>query len=235
MDDRIQPGSEPRPPHRHHHDRPATGQPRRIEIVFHNFDGRLYISGTPRADRTRAWLAQPRSRPAFHVPPQGRADGRPAGDRPDHHRRDRAPSRPDRCRTGLDEPGPRGDGPLQPAHRGHDRGPRCLTLLGALNLGSVPDPADLAAPVPHPKPPRPRRSRKFVLPEHHHDEQVDDRAAERIEAFIEGPDATPRRRVRRRSRANAARSSSTPDPIGPPPSGMRAHVTLATAGRPRSC
>jgi GGDEF domain-containing protein len=34
-----------------------------------------------------------------------------------------------------------------------------------------------------------------VLPEHHHDEQVDDRAAERIEAFLEGPDATPRRRT----------------------------------------
>ena len=59
----------------------------------------------------------------------------------------------------------------------------------------MPDPADLAAPVPQSRPPRPRRSRKFVLPEHHHDEQVDDRSAERIEAFIEGPDATPRRRT----------------------------------------
>ncbi len=34
-----------------------------------------------------------------------------------------------------------------------------------------------------------------MLPEHHHDEQVDDRAAERIEAFIDGPDATSRRRT----------------------------------------
>jgi deazaflavin-dependent oxidoreductase (nitroreductase family) len=33
-----------------------TGQPRRIEIVVHNIDGRLYISGMPRADRARAWL-----------------------------------------------------------------------------------------------------------------------------------------------------------------------------------
>jgi len=33
-----------------------TGQPRRIEIVFHVFDGRIYISGMPRADRVRAWL-----------------------------------------------------------------------------------------------------------------------------------------------------------------------------------
>ena len=33
-----------------------TGEPRQIEIVFHNIDGRLIISGSPRADRKRAWL-----------------------------------------------------------------------------------------------------------------------------------------------------------------------------------
>jgi deazaflavin-dependent oxidoreductase (nitroreductase family) len=33
-----------------------TGQPRRIEIVDHVIDGRIYISGMPRADRKRAWL-----------------------------------------------------------------------------------------------------------------------------------------------------------------------------------
>ena len=33
-----------------------TGLPRRIEIVFHNFGGRLYISGMP-SRRKRAWLA----------------------------------------------------------------------------------------------------------------------------------------------------------------------------------
>lgn len=33
-----------------------SGQPRRIEIVFHNFGGRLYITGMPSAGRTRAWL-----------------------------------------------------------------------------------------------------------------------------------------------------------------------------------
>ncbi len=33
-----------------------TGQPRRIEIVFHSFAGRIYITGLPRAGRTRAWL-----------------------------------------------------------------------------------------------------------------------------------------------------------------------------------
>lgn len=33
-----------------------TGKSRRIEIVFHNFDGRIYISGLP-SRRKRAWLA----------------------------------------------------------------------------------------------------------------------------------------------------------------------------------
>ena len=33
-----------------------TGLPRRIEIVFHNIGGRLFISGLPRVGDTRAWL-----------------------------------------------------------------------------------------------------------------------------------------------------------------------------------
>jgi deazaflavin-dependent oxidoreductase (nitroreductase family) len=33
-----------------------TGEPRRIELVFHNIEGRIVISGSPRADRTRAWI-----------------------------------------------------------------------------------------------------------------------------------------------------------------------------------
>lgn len=42
-----------------------TGEPRRIEIVFFNFDGRLYISGMPRAGHTRAWLQNMRANPRF--------------------------------------------------------------------------------------------------------------------------------------------------------------------------
>jgi deazaflavin-dependent oxidoreductase (nitroreductase family) len=42
-----------------------SGAPRRIEIVFHNFDGRLYISGMPRADRKRAWLLNLEADPHF--------------------------------------------------------------------------------------------------------------------------------------------------------------------------
>ena len=33
-----------------------TGSPRRIEIFLHSDDGRLYITGMPRADRTRDWI-----------------------------------------------------------------------------------------------------------------------------------------------------------------------------------
>lgn len=33
-----------------------TGSPRRIEIFLHSEDGRLYITGMPRADRTRDWI-----------------------------------------------------------------------------------------------------------------------------------------------------------------------------------
>src|SRR5215208_2085246 len=36
--------------------RTPSGAPRRIEIVLHSFDGRLYISGIPNPDRERAWL-----------------------------------------------------------------------------------------------------------------------------------------------------------------------------------
>ena len=42
-----------------------TGLPRRIEIVFHVIDGRIYISGMPRADRKRSWLANLEADPAF--------------------------------------------------------------------------------------------------------------------------------------------------------------------------
>jgi deazaflavin-dependent oxidoreductase (nitroreductase family) len=33
-----------------------TGQPRKIEIFLHDEDGLLFISGVPRADRTRDWI-----------------------------------------------------------------------------------------------------------------------------------------------------------------------------------
>jgi deazaflavin-dependent oxidoreductase (nitroreductase family) len=41
-----------------------TGVPRRLEIVYHSFDGRLYISGMP-SPRTRAWLHNLRANPRF--------------------------------------------------------------------------------------------------------------------------------------------------------------------------
>ena len=56
-----------------------TGLPRRIEIVFHNFDGRIYISGMP-SRRKRAWLANLESQPQFtlHLKGPGLAADVPA-------------------------------------------------------------------------------------------------------------------------------------------------------------
>jgi len=53
-----------------------TGKPRRIEIVFHNIDGRLIITGMPRADRKRAWLVHLESDPhlTFHLKGPAQAD-----------------------------------------------------------------------------------------------------------------------------------------------------------------
>ena len=52
-----------------------TGRPRRIEIVFHNFDGRIYITGSP-SRRTRAWLYNLRADPhfTFHLKRRVQAD-----------------------------------------------------------------------------------------------------------------------------------------------------------------
>jgi deazaflavin-dependent oxidoreductase (nitroreductase family) len=52
-----------------------SGQPRRIEVVFHNIDGRLYISGLPRRER-RSWLANLDADPTmtFHLKGPVKAD-----------------------------------------------------------------------------------------------------------------------------------------------------------------
>ena len=42
-----------------------TGRPRRIEIVFHNIGGRIFISGLPVPGRTRAWLRNLTAEPRF--------------------------------------------------------------------------------------------------------------------------------------------------------------------------
>ena len=45
-----------------------TGGPRRIEIVFHSFDGRTYITGMP-SRRRRSWIANLEADPhlTFHL------------------------------------------------------------------------------------------------------------------------------------------------------------------------
>ena len=52
-----------------------SGQPRRVEVVFHNIDGRLYVSGMPFA-RRRSWLANLEANPrfTFHLKGAVRAD-----------------------------------------------------------------------------------------------------------------------------------------------------------------
>ena len=51
-----------------------SGEPRRIEIWFHNLDGRLYITGTP--GRPRDWLANMLAHPdfTFHLKESTQAD-----------------------------------------------------------------------------------------------------------------------------------------------------------------
>ncbi len=46
----------------------TSGQPRRIEIMFHRLDGRIYISGMPNP-RKRSWIAnlEADSRFTFHL------------------------------------------------------------------------------------------------------------------------------------------------------------------------
>ncbi len=53
-----------------------TGEPRRIEIVFHNIDGRLIITGMPRAGNTRAWIHNLEADPnlTFHLKGAVKAD-----------------------------------------------------------------------------------------------------------------------------------------------------------------
>ena len=48
-----------------------TARPRRIEIVFHNVGGRVYISGTP-SRRRRSWLANLEAKPTFTFHLKGR-------------------------------------------------------------------------------------------------------------------------------------------------------------------
>jgi deazaflavin-dependent oxidoreductase (nitroreductase family) len=50
-----------------------TGRPRRLEIVFHNMDGRIVISGMP-SRRTRAWIRNLEADPRITIHPKGGLD-----------------------------------------------------------------------------------------------------------------------------------------------------------------
>ncbi len=53
-----------------------SGEPRRIEIVYHVIGDRIYISGQPNAARRRSWLANLEADPrfTFHLKNGPRAD-----------------------------------------------------------------------------------------------------------------------------------------------------------------
>jgi deazaflavin-dependent oxidoreductase (nitroreductase family) len=42
-----------------------SGQARRVEIVFHVFDGRIYLSGAPWSEKRRSWIANLEANPSF--------------------------------------------------------------------------------------------------------------------------------------------------------------------------
>jgi deazaflavin-dependent oxidoreductase (nitroreductase family) len=44
-----------------------SGEPRRIEIAFHNVDGQIIISGMPMRERTRAWIRNLEADPTLTV------------------------------------------------------------------------------------------------------------------------------------------------------------------------
>jgi GGDEF domain-containing protein len=71
----------------------------------------------------------------------------------------------------------------------------------------VPDRLDPDRP---PTPSRPRRSRRFVLPDHHHDERDGERADEHIEAFLAPPVAPRRRRYKTTGRVRRPIELDTP-------------------------
>ena len=53
----------------------ASGKPRRLEIVFHSINGRIYVSGQPRPEK-RKWLANLEADPnfTFHLKGRVKAD-----------------------------------------------------------------------------------------------------------------------------------------------------------------
>ena len=104
-----------------------SGEPRRIEIVFHNIRGRIVISGMPARERVRAWLRNLEADFAAHASPEAGRRGGPAGNRPDRDRRDRAPRPPRPRRAQLEPRRRRRDGRVEPADRSDD--PRILRGL----------------------------------------------------------------------------------------------------------
>ena len=81
-----------------------TGTPRRIELVFHNLDGRIVISGMPFPGRTRGWIYNLEADPHITVHLKGpiaHADLRGHGARDHRSRRAARDARPAWRATGA--------------------------------------------------------------------------------------------------------------------------------------
>ena len=131
-----------------------TGQPRRIEIVDHVIDGRIFISGMPRPDATPGLDPQPDGGSAPDRPPQDAGPRRRAR-RPPGSSRDEAERRR-RLRVDhdprLEDQDVDGHGRPEPAHRGQ---PAIGAGVDPLDWRSVRDPSER----PEPDPPRATRAR----------------------------------------------------------------------------
>jgi deazaflavin-dependent oxidoreductase (nitroreductase family) len=97
-----------------------TGQLRRIEIFLHNDLGQLFITGMPRADRTRDWIYNVEADPkvVIHLKQSVVADV-PATARVVTDPTNAGPS--SSSRPAMGSHGRSGHAPAQPAHRAYPR------------------------------------------------------------------------------------------------------------------
>ena len=127
-----------------------TGQPRRIEIFLHHDQGLLFISGMPRADRTRDWIHNIAADPnvAVHlkqsimadIPATARVVTDPAERRPLIEAAAQRWGRTDRGRDGAAQSADRahGDRRRRVTSSGADRGIRYLrSWLAELHGGDT--------------------------------------------------------------------------------------------------
>src|SRR5258708_25183868 len=100
-----------------------SGLPRRIELVFHNFDGRLFLSGVP-SHRKRSWIANMEADPnfTFHLKGPGATADLPATARVITDESERRAIMPPRA-PASGPPGPAARAATTPLREGSAAGP----------------------------------------------------------------------------------------------------------------